>query len=99
MSSGLSLDSPSLAAAKAWTTAFRGNASDALKACITEMNANRNRGKLFGSSLSLVQSSGTGKSRTVDEVAREIFTFPFCLRETDDTSGSSGACSNPLFNV
>jgi hypothetical protein len=45
----------------------------------------RNR-PVYARHVSIVNSSGTGKSRIVDEVAREIITVPMCLRE-DGTQG------------
>jgi hypothetical protein len=48
---------------------------------------NRTRGaKYYSNYLPIVQSSGTGKSRMVDELAGEIFTIPLNLREPN-TSG------------
>jgi hypothetical protein len=35
---------------------------------------------IYARVLPVVQSSGTGKSRMLDEVAKSLFTFPFCLR-------------------
>jgi hypothetical protein len=40
----------------------------------------------YSSSFSIIQSSGTGKSRLVDEMAKELFTFPICVRD-DDPAG------------
>lgn len=37
----------------------------------------------YANTLSIVQSSGTGKSRTVHEMSKMIFTIPFNLREDD----------------
>jgi len=42
---------------------------------------------LFQSFTSIVQSSGMGKSRLVDEVSKRIFTLPFNLRNPEDSSG------------
>ncbi|TFK71361.1 hypothetical protein BDN72DRAFT_877192 [Pluteus cervinus] len=39
---------------------------------------------LYSKFISIVQSSGTGKSRTLAEIGREIFTLPMCLRCVDD---------------
>jgi hypothetical protein len=40
--------------------------------------------------LPVVQSSGTGKSRMVHELAQSVFTIPFNLRDDDETT--SGVC-------
>ncbi|KAI0730732.1 hypothetical protein C8Q76DRAFT_337368 [Earliella scabrosa] len=34
----------------------------------------------------IIQSSGSGKSRLVDEVAKDIFTVPFNIRDVDDSA-------------
>lgn len=41
---------------------------------------------------SIVQSSGMGKSRTVDELAKDHFVIPLNLQKEDST----GACGLPL---
>ena len=38
---------------------------------------------------SIVQSSGSGKSRLVDEVAKSIFTIPFNIRARQDDASES----------
>ena len=45
---------------------------------------------LYWNHLSIVQSSGTGKSRMVDEMSKEIFTIPFNFRR-DDAAGECTA--------
>ncbi|KAI0255536.1 hypothetical protein BJV78DRAFT_1176571 [Lactifluus subvellereus] len=59
----------------AWNSSFRDNTADVLLTTISDYPNG-----------DIVNSSGTGKSRTVDEVAREILTVPMCLRE----DGSQG---------
>ena len=44
---------------------------------------NRNRRGLAYENILTIQSSGTGKSRTVHELAGLVFTLPFNLRESD----------------
>jgi hypothetical protein len=41
----------------------------------------------FQSFTSIVQSSGMGKSRVVDEVAKRIFALPFNIRNSGDDTG------------
>lgn len=42
---------------------------------------------------SVIQSSGTGKSRMVDEAAKLVFTIPLNLRKQVETKGEDfGAC-------
>lgn len=43
----------------------------------------------FNNTVMIVQSSGTGKSRMVDEAARLVFTLPFNLRSDKDFTGSA----------
>jgi hypothetical protein len=40
--------------------------------------------RVYARVLPVVQSSGTGKSRLLDEVAKTTFTFPLCLRPPED---------------
>ena len=42
-----------------------------------------NNEQRYSNSFSIVQSSGTGKSRLVDEMAKKLFTFPLCVRDDD----------------
>jgi hypothetical protein len=46
---------------------------------------NKDRGeKLYANFVPIIQSSGMGKSRLVDETAKLIVTIPFCLRSELD---------------
>jgi len=76
-----------VATEKAWTVPYQGNYSDLLSKAITEMNA-LSYGKSYANFAPIVQSSGTGKSRLVDQVAVSIFTIPFNLRLIKDQTGS-----------
>jgi hypothetical protein len=42
-----------------------------------------NNAKRYSNSFAVVQSSGTGKSRLLDEMAKTIFAFPICVRADD----------------
>ena len=69
-----------LAVTHAWSLEYHGNAHMALLQAIDELNAlpvERNYAKI----IPITQSSGTGKSKTVDRVAMERILFPMCLRE------------------
>lgn len=47
----------------------------------------------YSNYVSIVQSSGTGKSRMVDEAAKLVFTIPLNLRKQVETKGEDfGAC-------
>ena len=76
-----------VATEKAWTVPYQGNHSDLLSKAITEMKAH-NYGESYANFVPIVQSSGTGKSRLVDQVAVSIFTIPFNLRHIADQTGS-----------
>ena len=47
----------------------------------------------YSNVVSIVQSSGTGKSRMVDQLARSVFTIPFNIRSVKDNQGISLSCS------
>ena len=56
------------------------------------MNLDRGM-KLYANFVPIIQSSGMGKSRLVDETAKLIFTIPFCLRGED----GGGCTSRAIF--
>lgn len=51
------------------------------------MNTDRDR-RIYDNFVPIVQSSGTGKSRMVDEAAKYIFALPFNLRSSRETSST-----------
>ncbi|KDQ13786.1 hypothetical protein BOTBODRAFT_188265 [Botryobasidium botryosum FD-172 SS1] len=63
----------------AWEGPYEGNAALDFRLTLDDMNSKRGE-KLYANFVSLVQSSGTGKSRLLDEIAKTVFTIPFCLR-------------------
>ncbi|KAI1787010.1 hypothetical protein LXA43DRAFT_1085152 [Ganoderma leucocontextum] len=81
---------------KGWHAKFVGNAHDTLAKNIRIMykvavNPSPHDERLqvdrkYMTHVSIVQSSGSGKSRLVDEVAKKIFTIPFNIREQRATS-------------
>ena len=65
---------------RAWDTDYRGNGATLLeKIAISAMSQPCE--SAYTNQISIIQSSGTGKSRTVDELAKRLFSFPFNLRE------------------
>ena len=62
---------------------FRGDGAELFKSGLDEMNEKRGN-KLYANFVPIVQSSGMGKSRLVDETAKLIFTVPFCFRSELD---------------
>ena len=65
-----------IAIIRAWDAPFKGDTAKFLLATIP-MYLKEGRGV----HANIVNSSGTGKSRMVDEVAKKIITVPMCLRE------------------
>jgi hypothetical protein len=65
-----------IAIIRAWHAPFKGAAADLLLATIPMY---LKKGRRIHANI--VNSSGTGKSRMVDEVAKKVITVPMCLRE------------------
>ena len=64
---------------RAWDSSFKGNAAAVLLEIIkTYLDRTR---EVYSRHTSIVNSSGTGKSRIVDENAYKIITIPMCLRD------------------
>ncbi|KAI0773647.1 hypothetical protein C8Q74DRAFT_1438109 [Fomes fomentarius] len=81
---------------KAWDSPFIGNSHHVLIANVRAMYtaslqaANGANDRMVDMSCtSIVQSSGSGKSRMVDEVAKHIFTIPFNIREAAETKAGA----------
>lgn len=69
-----------LAVIRAWNFKYHGDTHRILLRAIDELHAlpvQNNYAKI----IPIVQSSGTGKSKTVDQVAKERILLPMCLRE------------------
>ncbi|KAG9080407.1 hypothetical protein FRC06_006625, partial [Ceratobasidium sp. 370] len=81
-----------LATERAWNEPYVGSAPSLLRKAIDQMNAQR-ADKDYANFLPIIQSSGMGKSRTVDELARQVFTLPFNIRPAADKTGYPGADS------
>ena len=65
---------------------YQGNTVTLLTQALHEMNTTQPR-QPYDNFVSIIQSSGTGKSRLVHETAKVIFTLPFNLRSEKDKSG------------
>ncbi|KAF9443662.1 hypothetical protein P691DRAFT_787656, partial [Macrolepiota fuliginosa MF-IS2] len=77
-----------IAIESAWTARFIGNYHNLLKANLTEMNKVRVT-QFLGHHLnhvSIIQSSGSGKSRLIDEVSKSILTLPINIRDPKETA-------------
>ncbi|KAG9092220.1 hypothetical protein FRC06_000190 [Ceratobasidium sp. 370] len=71
---------------KAWHVPYVGPTAGLLRKAMDQMNAKRGDAD-YANFVPIIQSSGMGKSRAVDEVAREVFTLPFNLRSPKDNTG------------
>ena len=62
---------------QSWSTAFKGAGADALfnYICLKYMQQD-----IYARYLAIIQSSGMGKSRLVDELGKQHFVVPICLR-------------------
>jgi hypothetical protein len=78
----LSINAP-IVTLGSWKLKFKGKAADVLLNTISTYLCQKN---VRVQHCSIVNSSGTGKSRMVDELATRIITVPMCLRK----SGSQG---------
>jgi hypothetical protein len=67
----------------AWTSPFRGKGAELFRFGLDRMNNDRGD-RLYANFVPIIQSSGMGKSRLVDETAKLIFTIPFCFRSESD---------------
>jgi hypothetical protein len=71
-----------LATEMAWQTPFVGSIHKDMLEAINQMN----RGPAYSTYMPIVQSSGMGKSRTTDELAKLVFTIPFNIRDGNETT-------------
>lgn len=69
----------SIAVRDAWTSPYVGDAHTTLLENVREINSSRGMNP-YANSMPLLQSSGMGKSRTVDELAKDIFVIPLNVR-------------------
>lgn len=70
----------SIVVREAFQVPYVGNIHDILYRNICAMT----RTSIYSTTVPIVQSSGTGKSRMVDELAKKVFTIPFCLRPDEE---------------
>ena len=71
-----------LATEGAWTTQYRGEAPTVLW---TQIKAAMKEPNRYARYLEIVQSSGTGKSRMIEELSREHLVIPVNLRDSHET--------------
>jgi hypothetical protein len=80
------------ASVHAWIATFQGEAAEVLLDTIANY-LDKQREGVYSRHTSIVNSSGTGKSRIVDEVATRIITVPMCLRN----EGTQGVTFRAFF--
>jgi hypothetical protein len=84
-----------LAAVQAWGSKFEGDAAFVLIETISSfLDKQRNA---YARLTCIVNSSGTGKSRMVDQASMKVITVPMCLREADSQGLIFGM--HPIFDA
>jgi hypothetical protein len=68
---------------EAWNREYLGDAYKALLAAVDEVHRKPIQDN-YAKIVPVTQSSGTGKSKTVDRIAEERILIPICLREDLD---------------
>lgn len=71
-----------------WNAKFYGSAPDALKEQINVGESGATN--LYAKTIPIIQSSGTGKSRLVDELSKEFLTISFVFRSNGETGYPPG---------
>ncbi|KAI9057967.1 hypothetical protein FKP32DRAFT_1289000, partial [Trametes sanguinea] len=66
------------AVSAAWTEPYK-SSGDMLESVLQMYMTDPKRDRMYARYASIIQSSGTGKSRMVDELAKKIFCIPMCL--------------------
>ena len=80
---------------RSWDQKFKGNATNVLLGTISTYLSNM--GTWYANCASIVNSSGTGKSRVVDELSKKVITINICLR--GDSSNGSLLYFHPLWDA
>lgn len=69
-----------LAVISAWKLNYLGDAHKVLLRAVDELHGLREEHN-YAKVMPITQSSGTGKSKTIDKISMERILFPICLRE------------------
>ena len=80
----------SVATVESWKVDFKGNAAESLLDMISVYLAQEN---VCAQHASIINSSGTGKSRMVDELGRTTISVPICLRKEGSQGINFHRCS------
>ncbi len=78
-----------LAIENAWTTQYRGDAPEVLW---TRIKKAMKQANLYARCLAIVQSSGTGKSRMIEELSKKHLVIPVNLRGSNESGLSLFFC-------
>ncbi len=78
-----------LAIENAWTTQYLGDAPEVLW---TRIKKAMKQANLYAKYLAIVQSSGTGKSRMIEELSKKHLVIPVNLRGPNETGLSLFFC-------
>jgi hypothetical protein len=70
-----------------WKRPFWGDSVELLKALLLDEERVFQRDEFYAKSLTIIQSSGTGKSRLLDELSKELLTISFALRHPHKDAG------------
>jgi hypothetical protein len=73
-----------LATEKAWSTTYQSGAEELLKDAVIASAAFP---AAYSNHIPIIQSTGMGKSRAVDELAKQMWTLPFNLRAKENHDG------------
>jgi hypothetical protein len=69
---------------RAWSTNYIGSTAELLeRIAISATTEEKYTTHPYTNQISIIQSSGTGKSRAVHELAKTLFTFPFNFRDPE----------------
>jgi hypothetical protein len=70
-----------------WKRPFWGDSVNVLKELLLDEERVFQEDKFYAKSMTIIQSSGTGKSRLLDELSKEFLTISFALRHPHKDGG------------
>ena len=73
-----------------WTDEYQGQSLAALMDKLSDAEHNWGEQRFYAKTFNIIQSSGTGKSRLVAELGKEIMTLSFALRKKGETGFPPG---------
>ncbi|PCH37280.1 hypothetical protein WOLCODRAFT_140783 [Wolfiporia cocos MD-104 SS10] len=81
---------------KAWTIDYVGDGAARLIKTVERISLNDSIAMPYSNTMPIIQSSGTGKSRMVDEMAISIFTLPFKLAPMGGNGATYPDCDETI---